>query len=314
MLHQKPPTKSALSSVFNCIIITFILLGCDNQSTKKVANTEPSNITIPFELTAYNNIVFKTVLNGKDSLNLKFDSGATGLLLTHEAIKSKTDLLIGQKEDTPTQNYVKLKALASLSLSSLKWDSLEIYPVRLSGQGSDGRFGWDLFKGKIVAIDYDKSLMTIHNKLPEIENYSKVPLEEVNTVLCINGALDADKMYEGRFMFDTGYQKSLLLDSVTLQNQKFPKDLKLIKTNQLRNGAGEIFITKVVELPGLKFADLEIPNIPTQILNRANPARFETHILGNELLKRFNTVFDFKNNVVYLKKNSLFDLPYSDAS
>ncbi len=308
-------TIKKITHPLSYIILLLVFTNCTNTNNQKNEVPELSNIVIPFELTDYNNIKIKTVLNGKDSLDLKFDSGATGLLLTHDAIKSKTSLLTTNKEDTPTQNYVKLKALATLTLASLKWDSLEVYPVRLSGQGTDGRFGWDLFDDKIVSLDYDNNLMTIHQKLPNIEGYTKSKLDVVNTVLCLNGSLlVGNQGYEGRFLFDTGYQKALLLDSVILKKRSFPTDLDIIKTNRLKNGAGDVFITKVVELPGLKVGGQEINQLPTQVLNRSNPATFETHILGNELLKRFNTVFDFKNKTVYLKKNSLFDMPYSDAS
>lgn len=55
-------------------------------------------------------------------------------------------------------------------------------------------------------------------------------------------------------------------------------------------------------------------NIPVQLMTMANPAGFRTHILGNEVLKRFNTILDFQHNVVYLKPNSLTDMPYKDAN
>ena len=120
--------------------------------------------------------------------------------------------------------------------------------------------------------------------------------------------------YTSRFLFDTGYQRALLLDSVILAEQAFPKDLDVIKINQLRNGAGAIFITKVIELPSLTIGGQVITKFPTQVLNRENPAGFKTHILGNELLKRFNTILDFRNSNIYLQKNKLFKVPYTDAS
>jgi len=50
-----------------------------------------------------------------------------------------------------------------------------------------------------------------------------------------------------------------------------------------------------------------------EILNQSNPAGFSAHILGNEVLKRFNTVLDFKKDDIYFQKNTLIDLTYSDA-
>jgi hypothetical protein len=89
--------------------------------------------------------------------------------------------------------------------------------------------------------------------------------------------------------------------------------LKLIKVNELRNGAGDLFITKVVELPSLIIGKQMIKKIPAQLLNTSNPAGFKTHILGNEILKRFNTILDFKNMAIYFQKNNLYNIPYDDT-
>jgi len=298
--------------------LTFLInfISCKNSDKHTLIKTNEKDISIPFKLTQYNNIKIKAILNGNDTLNLKFDSGTTGLLLTHKAIREKTNLLKNNtEEDTITYNYVKLKTLASLEIGTLKWEDLEIYPVQHSGQGTDGRFGWDLFKDKVLSIDYDKNLLIVHNELPNTKNFTKSQLEKVETLLCFNGFISINnKNYNSRFLFDTGYQRALLLDSIILYEQSFPKDLNVIKTNQLTNGAGDIFITKVVEIPSLTFGGQTITKFPTQILNRENPAGFKTHILGNELLKRYNTILDFRNRTIYLKKNELFKLPYIDAS
>ena len=293
-----------------------LIFGSCNSPSKpeKLVSENESYVTLPFLLTEFNNIIFKTVLNGEDTLDLKFDTGTTGLLLTHDALKEKTHLLDDTTESSPTENYVPLKNLARLELGTLSWDSLEIFPVRHSGQGSDGRFGWDLFQGKVVVLDYDQSKMTVQEQLPDTIGYTSLQIMHVKGGLCILGNVRlGGTVYNGRFLFDSGYQKALLLDS-SLANELVEKELKVIRVNKLRNGAGKEFITKVIELEQLSLASIELDNIPTQLLNAANPASFETHILGNGILKRFNTILDFKNNRVYLKKNSLSDFPYSDAA
>lgn len=275
-------------------------------------NSQKKETIIPFNLSSYNNIIFKMVLNGTDTLNLKFDTGTTGLLLTHKAIKEKTDLLTS--EEKTTLNYVKLKSSVSIKLGKLTWNNLEVYPVTLSGQGTDGRFGWDLFKGKIVVLDYKKREMIVTQELPNVSRFTSTKLIKTKTVLCIQGKLQIEnKAYDGPFLIDTGYQKALLLDSFLLKAQNFPNNLKIIKVNELRNGAGDLFITKVIELPYLLFGEQIIKEFPAQLLNTTNPAGFETHILGNEILKRFNTIFDFKNMVIYFQKNGLYNITYDDA-
>lgn len=283
--------------------------------TEYVNQFPATHDTIPFELTPYNNIKISTILNGSDTLDLKFDSGTTGLIVTHDAIANKTNLLADLPEGSKTKDYVPIGKNHTLQIGALQWDSLTLYPVTLSGQGTDGRFGWDLFDGRIVEIDYDKNILIVHSSLPQQPmNYAQLKIKYINTLFCIQGNLMVNnRSYPNRFLFDTGYQRALLLDSVLMERQNFPKDLTVLKVNELRNGAGKIFRTKIVETDRLLLNQTYAANIPTQLLNTGNPARFPIHILGNELLKRFNTILDFQGNYIYLKPNSLFNVDYVDG-
>jgi hypothetical protein len=270
-----------------------------NYSGRKPATHD----TIPFILTEFNNVKIKAVLNGVDTLNLMFDSGTTGLLLTNDAIKHKTHL----SDNTKSNN--------ALRIGNLTWDSLQVFPVELSGQGTEGRFGWDLFDGKVVEIDYDKNLFIVHTQLPAISRaYAKFDMEYVHTLFCIKAELQIkNTKYMNRFLFDNGYQRTAMLDTLLMEEQRYPKDLVVIKKVIMRNGQGGEVPVITINAEGLDLGKQRLSNVPVQLLATANPARFKTHILGNEVLKRFNTILDFQNNVVYLKPNSLFDAPYKDA-
>jgi hypothetical protein len=270
-----------------------------NYSTQEPATHD----TIQFVLTEFNNIKVKAILNNSDTLDLKFDSGTTGLLLTTDAIKNKTHL----SNTTTSSNTLKI--------GKLTWDSLEVYPVELSGQGTDGRFGWDLFDGKVIEIDYDKNYFIVHSKPPAIsKEYSKFDIEYTNTLFCIQGELQMkNKKYRCRFLFDNGYQRTIMLDTSLMHAQNYPKDLEVIKRVIMKNGQGKEIPVITVNNEKLILGKEELLNIPVQLMTTSNPARFTTHILGNEVLKRFNTILDFQNNFVYLRLNSLVDLPYKDA-
>ena len=269
-----------------------------NYSGQKPATHD----TIQFVLTEFNNIKIKAILNKVDTVNLKFDSGTTGLLLTNDAI-------------TQTHAVNTSATGNTLQIGNLTWDSLQVYPVALSGQGTDGRFGWDLFDGKIVEIDYDKSIFIVHTKLPKPgAAYSKFDIEYTHTLFCIRGELQIkNKKYKNRFLFDNGYQRTIMLDSLLMNEQNYPKDLEVIKKVIMKNGQGEEIPVITVNNERLNLGKQALFNIPVQLMTMANPARFKTHILGNEVLKRFNTIIDFQNNIVYLKPNSLFNLAYKDA-
>lgn len=259
--------------------------------------------TIPFILTSFNNIKMKAVLNGTDTLDLKFDSGATGLLLTRDAIKNKTKV---QRNN---------EAIHSLQIGAMRWDKQRIYPVELSGQGTDGRFGWDLFDGKVVEIDYDHNLFIVHSRLPaRARQYAAFPINYTHSLFTIVAELQIkDRKFKGPFLFDNGYQRTAMLDTTLIREQAYPQDLPVIKKVIMKNGQGEEVPVITVDNEQMNLGKHKLRHIPAQLMTMANPAGFKTHILGNEILKRFNTLLDFQDNVVYLVPNHLYNQPYADA-
>jgi len=257
--------------------------------------------TIPFVLSEYNNIIFKVTLDDKETLDLKFDSGTTDFLLTNE-----------------TLSQLKLNNLKGhhFKLGNQVWENQEIYPVELSGQGTAGRFGWNLFDGKIVEIDYDKKLFIIHSKLPKRDkSYTKLDMEFTHTLFCIQASMQIkDKAYKGRFLFDNGYQRTVMLDQQLIKEQQYPKEnLPVLKRTILKNGQGEEIPVLTVKNEKMFLGNVCLNDVPVQMLATSNPAQFKTHILGNEVLKRFNTILDFQENKVYLKPNLLWNDPYTEG-
>lgn len=280
-------------------------------------NITPSSDTLNFHITAANNIVFQAVLEGTDTLDLFFDSGGSNIVLSHSAIKEKTTLLDGKRNRKyKEENYVPLKGSYSLQLGNSTFDKLTIYPVGLIPQEADGHFGWNLFKDKIVELDYENKRMIIHSTFSgELDSYSKLEIEYINTLFCIKGSVQVgDNSYSNRYLFDLGFQRAVVMDKDLRSTSHFPDTLPVIKESVLRNSAGTKFVNRVVQVDNICFGESCTNQVPVQLLSTPNPARFETHILGGELLKRFNTVLDFQNGYVYMKPNSLMTLPYKDAS
>ena len=66
-------------------------------------------------------------------------------------------------------------------------------------------------------------------------------------------------------------------------------------------------------LKNLKIGKYKLNNVPIQLLTVNKPMKDKnTHVLGNEVIKRFNIFLDFQNNIVYLKPNHLFGDKYID--
>ncbi|MCZ8286850.1 MAG: hypothetical protein O9353_15460, partial [Bacteroidia bacterium] len=210
-----------------------------------------------------------------------------------------------------------LNPVFSLQMGSMTWQNPEIVPTGLTAHDMDGRFGWNLFEGKKVEINYDKNCLIIHSELPkQMKGYVRSDLEFLESFVCIKGMITIGaNAYPGLFLMDTGSDQAMILDKDWTDRQQFPQDsLKLIKSSTLKDPRGVSYETKIVEMSGITVNGFELRNIPAYMLSSKNPVGFEVNYLGNDLLKRFNMILDFKNDAVYLKPNSLMKLAYRQSS
>ena len=263
--------------------------------------------TISLTLNKYNTIYVKAIFNEIDTLNLNFDTGTTELILTNETLKNK----LKSKPSLYNKPY-------NLKIGKSNYTT-KVYDAVLSGQETDGRFGWDLFKGKVVELNYDKKIMIVHSELPKnmLNNskYTNLKIEFFKDLLLVKAKIKAGKVTnEDLFLFDSGYQRTVMLDNDLLSENKFPVEkMTVIKKVIMKGAQGNEVPVITSNLRLLKLGKFELKNIPAQITSRNKPLKNKNiHILGNEVLKRFNIVLDLKDNVVYLSKNNLFKDEYID--
>jgi len=283
----------------------------EDKAFRKVAISD----TIPFTLTSYNAIAFKAVINGTDSVDLHFDTGSWDFRLTKDAIVKKTKLLSGQTGSTP--NFSKLNKVSKLQIGKLVITNPDFAATDVTAHDMDGRFGWNLFEGKQVELDYAKSRMIVHSgkliKAPK--GYVRSNLDFRNSFMIVKGAMKkGDQLLPGNFLMDTGSGQAIILDSAWSASADFAKGLQLIRSIILHNPRGDKFETKVVLAPAFEMSGYTLSNIPTLILGTRNPAGFSVNNLGNDLLKRFNVIMDFKNDCIYWKPNHLFNMEFGKDS
>lgn len=288
--------KKNLSLLFSLFILTF--------SFAQKSQIEK----IPFDLTVFNNIKVKSVLNKKDTIFLTFDSGATDFYLTKEAIKK----YLNPKGLELTMNDISDN---TFNIGNLEWNHQQIYPIETTGQETEGMFGWNMFEGKVLEIDYEKNLMIVHTKLPKIgKRYEKFEMEVMKEHFCINLEIENENQkYKSKFLFDSGFQKAVMLDNDLLTKMNFPTNkLDVLKTTILHNSNNDEIPLKTVKIQKLIFGKYALENIPSELNNYNKPAGYETNFIGSDVLKRFNIILDFQKNIVYLKPNRNFNNKYFD--
>lgn len=284
------------------LLISLLLLARHGFTQARV----PSD-TIAFAMNGENNMYVKAVFNRTDTLNLNFDTGTTELVLINRVLK-------GNLKTVPrlyTTEY-------PLQIGKTSY-ATRVYDAELTAQETDGRFGWDLFKNKVVEFDYDRSLLIIHADLPtsvaKNKAYATLDIEFVKDLMLVKGAImQSGVVNENLFLFDTGYQRTAMLDNDLLKEGGFPVDkMSVLKKVVMKGAQGNEIPVITANLNALTLGQYTLTNVPAQLVTTHKPLRDRNiHILGNDVLKRFNTFIDLQHNVIYLKPNHLYSVAFTD--
>lgn len=284
------------------LVIAFVFM-----SINVFAQNMTLSDSIPLTINKQNTIFVKAVFNDKDTLNLNFDTGMTELVLTNDVLKNKLK--------TAPQLY---NTFYNVKIGRTTYKT-KVYNAALSGHGTDGHFGWDFFKDKIVELNYDKSLLIIHSVLPNNvtldHKFAKLKMEFYKDLFFVESEIrQNDVANKDLFLFDIGYQRTVMLNSDLLKKEKFPAEkMEVLKKIMMHGAQGNEIPVITSNLKIFKIGKYILKNVPVQVTNANKPFKEkDVHILGNEVLKRFNVFLDFQNNFVYLKPNHLFRDKYID--
>jgi len=263
--------------------------------------------SIAFSVNQYNTNLVNIVLNETDSLTMNFDSGATEMSLTNGVLDKKL------KSKPKLYNTIHQIKLGKRLYKS------KIYDTQTVGHEADGLLGWDLFDGMIVELNYDKNAMIIHSKFPENvksnPHFYKFNISYINDRPFIESKIKQNGVTNSNwFLFDLGYQRTVMLDNDLLKQNNFPvSQMEVIKKQIVRGTQNNEIPIITANLETLQIGPFALQNVPAQILTQNKPMHgINIHILGNEVLKRFHTFFDFQKDVIYLMPNQSYKMPYLD--
>lgn len=112
----------------------------------------------------------------------------------------------------------------------------------MTGHGTEGRFGWNFFADKTVELNYDNGIMVVHPQLPDViltdSSYMCLPVKIMEGIPFIEAEIiQNDKSLKDYFLFDTGYQRTAMLDNEELQMKDFPK-MKELKRVLMKGAQG----------------------------------------------------------------------------
>jgi len=115
-------------------------------------------------------------------------------------------------------------------------------------------------------------------------------------------------------LVDTGAALALRINTPTVNENELVE--KITPNYELSGRAlNNSSIDKVGRLKSFKVLGESFEGVPIRMANVTTGVSSMSNvngILGLEILKRFNTIYDYKKKVMYIKRNSLFDAPYRE--
>ncbi|MCJ7935610.1 MAG: hypothetical protein MUW56_18785 [Chryseobacterium sp.] len=258
--------------------------------------------TIPFRLTKYNNIIVKTLVNKKDSLDLMFQIAMKDGSLSPER-QRKADHIIFNKNEISDHNTVDI---GKLTLKNVRF-----FDNELSGYEADGKIGTGLFEGKTFKIDYDHNQFVIYDQKPDLKGYQPVKIiyDHEAFYISADNVIDGEKQQESYFALQSGYSGGVLYSNEFTEKQDLNQKLKITGEKILKDSGGESLIIKQGVLPFLKlehfvFKDISVGFFTGELKNQ-NVSYF-----GADMLRRFIWIFDAERKMAYIKPSKYFSESY----
>ena len=293
-----------------------------------VANTLSAQIeTLPFELLDNGHVVIQLQVN-EDSEKRSFvlDTGATTDLLNKKTAEKLGivpnyqqtatgasgdevyDIALSQKLRLSEKVHIENTHLVLMDLEKLNSKSEREF---------DGIIGASLFKKHVSVIDFENQQLVLYNKIEEVDlngftplpfvfdNFIPIPQFEMAFTLG-NG-----EVVKGKVLYDSGAGLSFLFNTPFAEThrivEKSEKSIKSVISVGLTSSevTEQSVMLKNVELGGYSFNTL-VGRITD---SKSGVSSFEGYagILGAQIIKRFTTILDYENKIIYLKPNAFFN-------
>lgn len=278
---------------------------------------------IPFSLAAESVILIKAVLIGySDTLTFILDTGSSGI-----SLDSTTANALGL---VPVPSEINIRGIAGmrkaefvynqkLRLNELTVDSLNFhindyeFLSYVYGTQIDGVIGYSLLSRYIVKIDYDVREIEICSqgtiKYPRGGHLLK-PF--IRTLPVQSARIRDHRKITSRFLFDIGAGLSLVL------SQDFEQDSLVLRKKRKRfpiqaHGVGGKLSMDMTLVKDFRLGPYRFRKVPTMIFEdefNVTSYPYLGGLIGNQILKRFNVIFNYSQREIHLKPNTLYRDPF----
>ena len=305
---------------FRILLCTFSVLIYLNIDAK-IVDRQPEG-EIPFHLAEDNRIYVTAFVNGSDSLNFLVDTGASSLVLNTNSPKLQGHIHKGEAIDNlgaSGENTVEYSHDNSVKIGTVQYEKAGCAHIPYPPEYWDGVVGLNALRAFNIEINYDDMTIYCYSKKEPLEVSSELipfPFEYKYDVPFITMPVKiSGTEYYLLLEVDTGSDRVIdlttpFVNSHNLLNTQKPFAISHISSSD--GGSGElrnVFFDEVTVGPYI------LPKVAGAFSTLTEGMQSKSDIdgtVGNNFLKRFNMIIDFKTKELYLQPNNYFWTPFYD--
>jgi len=293
---------------------------------------DATKVQIPIEIHS-NLVIVPVILNNQMPLKFIVDTGVRTTILSEKVISDALNLKyskmysmnapgIKRSINAYVTNNVSIDIPGvngrGLTMLVLENDYLELQ--HSLGVPIHGILGYEFFSRFVIKIDYVDKIMTltIPKNFKPSRRFTKLPIIVDDTKPYVNAAikLNDTTTIDAELLIDTGASHSLFLDERSDKKIAVPNKYIL---STIGRGLGGVITGKTGRIKSLKvgkytmedvitnFPDANTYKITTDTLHgKDNRKIYRNGSLGGDVLSRFQVIFDFPEEKIYLKPNRSF--------
>jgi hypothetical protein len=308
--------------LLKCIYAAIVFFGTSKLAAQEQFIDPPSKklTSFPFQLLSGGVIIVKAKLNNyPDSLQFILDTGSGGISLDSMTVeKYKIPVAPSEKKIKGIGGIKKVSFLndATLFFPGLTVDHLNFHVndyeilTNVYGIKIDGIIGYSFFVRYIVHINYDNTIITVNTTGEYKYPRGGYMLNPLFTAIPIQQTSFKDsREMMSRFYFDTGAGLNFLIsesfarDSAVLHRKRKPPVITQAE------GLGGKMVMRYTTVKWVRVGPYKFRKVPTHVFE--DPYNVTNYpllggLLGNDLLRRFNTTFNYVKQELHIVPNSQF--------
>jgi len=272
------------------VILSFVFYNCNpKQRTETLCCLAD---TIPMQCNEYNFFLFalkNAVINDSLQLNVFFDTGLPGKwIVVSDSLQSELN------RDSIFLQIGKTKMLME-GVDFVESNRSNVFNV--IGKNTIIA-GWRFFENKIIELSFDNQYVLVHEKLPDITEYSKTKIDSSNYLFVTIEVVLQGKTIKDKAIIDTGAGSYASFSSEVIK--KYDIDItdayhgETMKANGLSRRYS-LFVDTI------KIGDLYVAKQRMRVGFEQGKRHKGVSLLGVRTLENFSVVLDLIDYNMYLK-------------